>query len=195
MKYFIFDTETTGLLGNRALPLEKQPQVIEFYGMVIDESDDGNNWELVDELDTFFANTTGKRLDVPFTAKSPKSIATITGITDEMLKDEGAKRPTRDDIQRIQDMLDKSDAIVAHNLSFDIGMMDVEAKRLGKMFDYPKRRICTVLETMQLRGHRLNLSALHELLFGEKFAGAHRAKVDVGALGRCVRELIKRGEL
>jgi hypothetical protein len=54
------------------------------------------------------------------------------------------------------------------------------------------RRICTVEQTQHIKGFRLNLSGLHEFLFGEKFSGAHRAKVDVAALVRCSSEMFKR---
>ena len=41
MKAFIFDTETTGLVKNRTIKLDDQPEVIEFYGALVDLSKKG----------------------------------------------------------------------------------------------------------------------------------------------------------
>jgi DNA polymerase III epsilon subunit-like protein len=72
-----------------------------------------------------------------------------------------------------------------------------ELVRLGlhRKFPWPPRHICTVESTMQIKGHRLHLANLHEHLFGEKFAGAHRAMVDVEALTRCFIKLVQDGEI
>ena len=76
-------------------------------------------------------------------------------------------------------------------MSFDQEMIDIEAERLGQILRW-QRLVCTVEQTVHLRGHRLSLSLLHQHLFDEPFAGAHRAKVDVAALIRCSVELHKR---
>jgi DNA polymerase-3 subunit alpha len=73
-------------------------------------------------------------------------------------------------------------------------MINNEMRRLGLTVAWP-RVICTVEETEHLKGHRLKLSDLYELLFGEKFANAHDAKADVEALAKCYFELVKRGEI
>jgi DNA polymerase-3 subunit alpha len=84
--------------------------------------------------------------------------------------------------------------IIAHNLAFDLSMIRFELMRLDAVckFPWPYHGICTVVETLPIRGHRLSLSKLHEYCFGEAFDGAHRAMVDVEALTRCVIHLIKK---
>jgi len=52
-----------------------------------------------------------------------------------------------------------------------------------------------VEQTQHLKGHRLSLGDLHDLLLGERFSGAHRARADVMALARCVSEMIRRDML
>lgn len=83
MKHLIFDTETTGLIDNTGKALDLQPQVIEFYGTILDleRADDGtiSKCEVVGELE--FLADPGKKL--------PDVITRITGITDELLA--GAK--------------------------------------------------------------------------------------------------------
>lgn len=162
----IFDTETTGLIENRSTRLNLQPEIIEFYGI------DGD-----DEIDTLIK---------PKIKELPEIITKITGLTDDDLKDQ---RPFRAHAPAIKNLIEKADCVVAHNLSFDMDMVDLEFERLEQTVAWPKERICTVEQTVYLKGYRLNLSALYELLFEEKFKDAHRAKYDVQALARCYGEL------
>jgi DNA polymerase III epsilon subunit-like protein len=175
----IFDTETTDLIHNSVLPDSKQPRIIEFFGQVID--DDG---VVVEELE-FLCNP-GHRLE--------KITTEITGLTDADLKGQLAFSAHEG---KVRDLLSRCHAMVAHNLSYDLGMLQIELRRCGKIDQtaWPAEKICTVQETEWIKGHRLSLSALHEHLFGEPFAGAHRARVDVQALTRCFMELKQRGIL
>jgi len=185
MKAFVFDTETTGLIRNRTLKLEKQPEIIEFYGCLTDLK----TGKIKKELDTFLAPSKALS-DIPAPGDR-KTITEITGITNEMLK--GA--PTfKEKAKEIVTLIEKSPIVIAHNASFDKEMINIEAERLGITIMWP-RIICTVEATIALKGFRLSLSALHEELFNEPFTGAHRAKVDVSALVRCCVELFQRGFL
>ena len=176
----VFDTETTGLVKNSLIPLKDQPRIIELFGHLIDT--DTDNGESVDELE-FFANP-GMPLE-PIITK-------ITGITDSDLRSE---KPFSANANRLKQMLIRADSIVAHNLSFDLAMLQNEFSRLGEALASPTRKICTVEQSEWYCGHRLSLTALHEHLFGEPFAGAHRARHDVDALTRCFLEMVKRGDV
>jgi len=174
----IYDTETTNLIANTLKAIDKQPHIIEFYGCLVDR----DTQETIDELDLLI------KPPVSITAEITK----ITGIKPEMVAD----APTFYAVAgQIRDMFARADRLVAHNLSYDMQMIDFEFRRLGVVIPMPKDRICTVEQTEHLNGFRLNLNDLHEYLFGEPFKGAHRAKVDVMALRRCYFELIKRGEI
>lgn len=180
MKAFLFDCETTGLISNRTLKLEQQPHVIEFYGGLFDLK----KGKLLDEVNTF--------VRPPKPELVTKEITNITGITYDDLKD----APTFAEVaDKIFPAVEKSPICIAHNLSFDKEMLELEADRLSRKLKWPKRLICTVEQTVHIKGFRMNLSLLHEHLFGEPFAGAHRAKVDVEALARCCKELLKKGVL
>jgi DNA polymerase-3 subunit alpha len=184
MNVLIFDTETTGLVRNSLASLSTQPHITEFYGVLYKVEPDGSP-EKIDELE-FFAN-------VP--VKLEPIITEKTGITNEMLAD---AKPFYEHGRSVLDLIAKADEVVAHNLSFDMRMVEIEIERIEKeqnTFNWPKIRTCTVEATEHLRGHRLNLSKLHEYLFGEPFVGAHRARVDVEALARCYFELVMRGEI
>lgn len=174
MYSFVFDSETSGLVGTSLLPIKHQPKVTEIYGCLLEDG------QKVDEIE-FFANP-GEKLD-------PK-VVSITGITDAMLANE---KPFVHYAPALDKIIARADEVVAHNLSFDVAMIDVEFERCGLVVPWPAGRICTVEATEWIKGYRLSLGALHEHLFGEKFAGAHRARVDVEALTRCFLELRRLG--
>ena len=151
-----------------------QPHVIEFYGCLADLK-------------------TGKiKQEVNLLIKPPVKIeieiTNITSITNDMLQDAPSFDKVAIDIFKF---LEGAPILIAHNASYDREIMDIEAERLMKTIKWP-RTLCTVEQTVSLRGSRLSLGDLHIYLFGEAFTGAHRAKVDVMALLRCCVELYKR---
>ena len=173
----LIDTETTALIKNSLLAEKHQPQIIEFFGCsMVDDSPD------LEELE-FFCDP-GRAL--------PAEITAITGITSAQLK---GQPPFGHFAARVKALIEGSDVIVAHNLSYDQAVIDCEMRRLGQEIVWPANKVCTVEKTEHLKGHRLKLADLHELLFGERFAGAHRARTDVEALARCYFELVRRGEI
>ena len=177
MKCLIFDTETTGLIPNGLLSLDKQPEVIEFYGCRVDLM----TGAVDEELDILIK----PRL------KISDEITKITGIDNDMV---ASSLPFVAHADAISNLIHGSDMVIAHNLSYDKEMIDIEFRRLGKTITWPEGR-CTVEQTVHFKGHRLTLSDLHQFLFEKPFKGAHRAKVDVEALTRCCVELVKNGEL
>ena len=175
---FIFDTETSGLIDNRVLPIEKQPELVEFYGCSVDLA----SGEVLSELDTLVR------------PKRPVSdeITRITGLTNEDL----VAAPSFEEVaDRIAAAIEGSPRVLAHNLSFDMEMIDLEFERIGRKIAWPRRKICTVEATVHISGFRQSLTGLHTALFGEGFPSAHRARNDVAALVRCAVELFRRGEL
>ena len=179
MKSLVFDTETTDLISNSLLPLDQQPRVIEFYGRLIE--DDG---KIISELD-FLCN--------PGHPLSP----TTTRITGIKTADVKREPPFSHFAKQVKELINGAEAVVAHNLSYDFDILNFEFRRCGIFDDvvWPENRICTVESTEWYNGYRLNLTALHEHLFGEPFKDAHRAKSDVEALARCFVEMRKRGDV
>lgn len=177
-----FDTETTGLVANHTIKINQQPHIIEFYGCLVDLKAD----QIQVELDLLIKPP--KQLSDKPEWGDKKTITQITGITNEMLAGAPSFESKADDIITF---IQQAPLLAAHNLSYDKEMLDIEAERLHRTIQWP-RGICTVEQTVYLTGQRLSLGALHEHLFGEKFADAHRAKADVRALVRCLVELHKR---
>jgi DNA polymerase-3 subunit alpha len=195
MKALVFDTETTGLTKNRTIKLDMQPEVIEIYAVLMDLKKN----KKLKELRPFRKLTKTERgLEYLIKPKKPlldkplpgdkKTITQITGITNDALKDAPQFEEVADAIFA---MMEEAPIIIAHNASFDRDMINIEAERMNKTLVWPKV-LCTVEQTIHVRGYRLSLSNLHEELFKEPFAGAHRAKIDVEALTRCCVELVKR---
>jgi DNA polymerase-3 subunit epsilon len=178
----VFDTETTGLTKNRTVRLDKQPEVIEFYGRLVD-LDAGP--EPLKEYYTIIRPTVEYPMS-PFTIRETK-----TKLSNEELKDAPQFKEVADDIH---DFLSEgnSPGNLAHNLSFDREMIEIELERLGRKIVWPLVGICTVEQTVHLRGRRLSQTALHAFLFQKEFEGAHRARNDVVALTNIAVELRKR---
>lgn len=177
MKALIFDTETTGLISNHSIKIDKQPELTEFYGAVVDLA----SGQLLSDLDLLI------KPSQPISAEITK----ITGLTDA---DVAGCPSFRECSGPIMDMLHSCSPAIAHNAAFDKEMLDLEAERIGYKIGW-QRVICTVEQTIHIKGFRLNLSGLHQELFGEGFKDAHRAKPDTQALIRCCVELFKRGML
>jgi len=176
VKTLIFDTETSDLIGNSLLPIDKLPRIIELFGLSLDE-----NCEEVGAYHFLFDPG----------IKITEEITRITSITNEMVK---GKPRFSESSEAIRDLIMDHEEVVAHNLSFDRQMVDIEMKRCGLEVDWPIL-ICTVEQSEFYRGHRLNLQALHELLFGEGFPNAHRAENDVRALARCFIKMRQDGDI
>lgn len=163
-----FDTETDNLIRSFLRPLDKQPHVWWYYSI-----DDGD-----DELD----------LKMDPTVELSKEASKVTKTSRKDL----IGFPTFDQVaEKIKVNIESADLMVAHNLTFDRDVLNFEFQRLGMKVDWPAL-LCTVESTEFLLGYRLNLTALHEYLFGCKFDGAHGARSDVLALRNCYRELVKR---
>lgn len=177
MLYLFNDYETSGLLKPCPIPIEKQPHSIEYYGCLVD----AQSLEIVSEFDTLI------KPPIQITAEITK----ITGITNEMVADAPRFAQVADEIEK---QFNSASRMVAHNASYEREITTIEFKRLGREIKMP-RVFCTVEQTYHLLGHRQKLGDLHELLFGEKFSGAHRAREDVHALLRCYKELINRVEI
>lgn len=180
MRVALFDTETTDLMPNSVIAMEHRPHVIEFYGMILELQ--GDAWTKVAELEFFC------KPPVQIT----EEVQRITGIKPEDVRDAPRFSEKADALRAF---FEDADLAVAHNLSYDMGVINTEMERLGLMMEWPRDKLCTVEATEHLKGYRLKLSDLHEHLFGEPFSGAHRARVDVEAMGRCFVKLWEDGEI
>lgn len=173
----ILDTETTGLISNHAVKLERQPEIIEYFSVLTDLS-------------------TGERhreFEILIKPSNPISaeITEITGIDDEMVKDALGFSEVA---ELIKADIESAPMVIAQNASFDKEVINIEFERLGLIVKWPFT-ICTVEATLHFKGYRLKQAQLYSHLFNDTFKDAHRARPDGEALERICIELYKRGEL
>lgn len=194
MKSVVFDTETTDLVKNSIVPLDRQPRIVEIFATKFEISGPGDHPE-----DAEFKDLGEIEFRVNPGIKIPEESTKITGIGDEMVKN---LPRIFEHMQDIRDFFKDSDMSVAHNHSYDFQLLNFEQRRdciFNKSdlitFPWPKRKLCMVEASMHLKGHRLSLIKLHEELFGEGFDGIHGARSDAEATKRCFIELWKRGDI
>jgi DNA polymerase III alpha subunit (gram-positive type) len=173
-----FDTETSGLIESRLKRQDFQPHVIQFCGILHDLDAD----QEIERFETF--------IRPPAPEHITDHITKVTRITWETVEKAGV---FKDHAKKIRNLIENSPAVAAHNLIFDMDVMNVEIARIKeKEINWPTRQICTIEATNHVHGYRLKLSELHKELFGEEFVDAHDARVDTEALVRCLVELRKR---
>lgn len=176
--YIFIDTETTDLIKSSGVPLAKQPRIIEFCGIITDD-----RGKTVDELNFL--------CDPGFPV--PDFITRITGIKTVDV----AGKPGFDAYaSKVKALIERSHCVIAHNLQFDMGMVNYEFARIASKeaeVNWPVRQICTVEQTSFLKGYPLKMGDMYEHLFGERFPNAHRARNDVVALVKCFWELKGKG--
>jgi DNA polymerase III epsilon subunit-like protein len=174
----LFDTETTGLPQPLSVPLDRQPRIIEFSALKLDDK----SLKEKDRINIMI------NPGVPISAE----ITRITGIKQEDLED---KKSFGVHFRSLVDFFLGETILVAHNLDFDGKLLQFDLQRIGREFTFPWpfRRICTVEASYPIKNYRLNLGALYEIATGKKLQGAHRAINDTLALAECVRYLTKKG--
>lgn len=176
----LLDTETTGLLGPTALPIEDQPHIIEIGLLKLDG-------DTLEEIEEFTALIDPRQ---PLS----REITKINGLRDRDLKG----KPTFPTLYpRLVDFFLGARTLVAHNLPFDRGLLAGELFRIGKMleFPWPPSQICTAEQTEHLRGKLLKQDALYELITGEAANQTHRAGDDIRQLEVIVRWMRGKGLL
>jgi DNA polymerase III epsilon subunit-like protein len=167
----VFDLETTGLPLADGADLNLQPHITEFGAIKLDED--------LKETDVLeFLVNPGVPLD-------PK-ITKITGLTDDMLKDQ---KPFIAKLDQIVDFFLGERILVAHNLPFDRAILKFELERVGRIlsFPWPPEHICTVEVGETVWNKKRKLGDIYLEVTGQEHKGAHRSIADVRALIEIVR--------
>ena len=178
--YLFFDTETTGLPKNWKAPVT-----------------DLNNWPRMIQIAWILCDKNGNRIESddyiikPENFEISREASRVHGITTERAIKEG------DDLERIlnkfNELVEQSDFIVAHNISFDEKILGAELlrKKIQSNFNR-KKKLCTMHSSTNYcripgpYGYKWpKLSELHIKLFGEDFEEAHDASADINATEKC----------
>ena len=186
--YLFFDTETTGLPKNWKAPLS-----------------DLDNWPRMIQIGWILCNEQGDRIDVdgyiikPEGFTIPKDATKVHGISTERAIAEGVA--LEEVLAKFNELIDRSDCIVAHNISFDEKIVCAEFLRKGIETAFAqKNQLCTMNAATNYckipgpYGYKWpKLSELHIKLFGLDFNEAHDASVDINATAKCFWEMRRLG--
>lgn len=188
MKYLFFDTETTGLPKKWKSPVT-----------------DLSNWPRLVQLAYVLCDDNGvKQLEENHIIKPegfiiPDKASAIHGISQEKALREG--KPLLSVLNTFAELIQQSDILIAHNMSFDEKIVGAEFLRNGKTdHTNKKRKLCTMQSTTDFcaipgyYGYKWpTLQELHKKLFGSGFEDAHDAYIDVWITVKCFFELKKSG--
>ena len=186
--YLFFDTETTGLPKNWRAPVS-----------------DLNNWPRMIQIAWILCNSDGSRIESnsfiikPENFIIPYQASRVHGISTEKALNEGSDLKTV--LTEFNELVEESDLLVAHNISFDEKIIGAEFIRKGINSSLNrKRKLCTMQASTDFcrlpgpYGYKWpKLSELHHKLFGYVFDEAHDASVDINATEKCFWEMRKKG--
>lgn len=183
--YLFFDTETTGVPKNYKAPItdvENWPRVTQFA------------WAAYNSDGVLYASF--QSLIKPDGWVVPKEKFFIdNNMSTERCEAEG--RPILGALEQFANMIDSSQFLIAHNISFDQPVIGAEMLRYGVRAKTRPVKICTMQQSTSYcalpRNKWPKLIELHNKLFNVGFYGAHDALADVFACARCFFELQKRG--
>lgn len=188
-----YDTETTGFAKQNAP--DSDPTQPEFVQLAAISTDDEG--EILHQIN----------LMVKADSRVPESAYKIHGISSEKSDKYGVDR--RAALAIFQQMVLKSNFVVAHNEKFDRKVVRSVSARSGSSWKFMKPWICTMKDSKEIlkvpptarqiavgrTGYKEpNLTEAHKALFGEGFDGAHDALADVKACMRVFFELRKNPE-
>jgi DNA polymerase-3 subunit epsilon len=179
-----FDTETTGKADFRSGPeAPHQPRLVQFAGVLCDdECNEISSANIIIRPDGFTI---------------PQEASDIHGITTEIALERGVDCSAARTIYRR--WWHASSLVTAHNVSFDLLMMDIEmCRKFGdQKWGEPRDTFCTMQSMTpicKLPGNYGDfkwpkLQEAHKYCFGDEFDDAHDAMADVRACIRVYRWL------
>jgi len=184
--YLFFDTETTGLPRNWKAPVT-----------------DTNNWPRMVQIAWILSDKNGNRIESkeyiikPDGYNIPSDASRVHRITTQRAVDEGVNLLKV--LKEFNELITKSDVIVAHNIDFDKMILGAEFVRNSIKSEFHfKPKLCTMKASTDYcripgnYGYKWpKLSELHQVLFNEGFDEAHDASVDINATERCFWEMKK----
>ncbi len=188
--YLFFDTETTGLPKNYNAP-----------------ATDTDNWPRLVQLGWYVTSKEGviikrgNRIIKPDGFVIPEQASAVHGITTDIALEQG--QDLRQVLDEFQADLEQVQAVVGHNIPFDVAVVACEMVRLG--MSYGRLVTMTMYDTMRETikycklpnktntGYKFpKLQELYVKLFGHEFEDAHDAFSDISATKDCFYELVNR---
>ena len=202
MKVIVFDTETTGLIPSRfpriASNLEKYPYIVQLSYIVYDT----DTHKILHEQDDI--------IRLPDDVEIPEDSIAVHGITKKLSKNRGIHIDSALEIFSLY--VKQCQCVVAHNIDFDMTMIDVECIRTGINYPFTSEKIyyCTMNKTkdmcnivrkfrnigpngqvrMESYVKKPTLNELHVHLFKRSPKGLLDALIDVRVCLRCFLKVV-----
>ena len=189
-RYLVFDTETTGLPVDWRAPASRL-----------------DNWPRLVQLAWLLCDSGGRPLDRrtstvrPDGFEIPAAATRVHGITTAQAARDGL--PLHEVLTGFSAAIDRSQLLIAHNVSYDRKVLGAEYLRAGlasRLMSMPS--LCTMEASTEYcaipgpRGFKWpSLSQLHSCLLGRGLERAHSAEADVDACAACFFELRRLGVL
>lgn len=173
--YLAFDSETTGLpQWEKPSDDPCQPHLVQVAMIRYDDA--------FEETGRLYAIVRPDGWEIP------EEAAKIHGVTTERALAEG--RPLAEVVQEAESLAAGAKLRIGHNISFDVRMIRIACKRLGKEdFLEHIEKFCTMRKTMEIckitkpdgkKGYKWpNLQEAHRIIIGHEFDEAHDALADV----------------
>lgn len=202
MRVLVFDTETTGLLPSgypcNQSTVSKFPHIVQLSYLVYDTE----THKIVHEQDDIIMVTKGVEI--------PDECTAIHGISKQLSKNRGIHIESALEILSLY--VKQCQCIVAHNIDFDLTMIDVECMRTNINYPFTQDKIyyCTMNKSkalcnivnkyrnvgpngqvrMETYVKKPKLEELHLHLFKRSPKGLHDSMVDVRVCFRCFLKLV-----
>tara|TARA_B100001758_G_scaffold43913_1_gene34954 strand:+ start:13906 stop:14574 length:669 start_codon:yes stop_codon:yes gene_type:complete len=202
MRVLVFDTETTGLIPSgyprMQSTVSKFPHIVQLSYLVYDTEKD----KIIHEQDDI--------IRLPDEIVIPEKCTAIHGITKRLSINRGIYIDNALEILTLY--VKQCQCIVAHNIDFDLGMIDVECMRanISNPFTSDKIYYCTMNKTkdicnivcnyrsvgpngmMRMASYikKPSLIELHTHLFKRSAKGLHDSMIDVRVCFRCFLKVV-----
>lgn len=206
-----YDTETTGLWrSGLSIAHELQPKICSLSAILIEETGP-NTFEVVDQMDDIVKPDgwviPPPQLPVGMTVDEAKKAgiklvaSDIHGITHEMAEEQGV--PLFDTMKRFNELVSRSDTLLAHNEVYDNNIVRHALKLLKRTINLPERRVCTMMMSKDYcrlppnfpggdwKWPRLEEAYRH--VFGREMVNAHSSLADITQAVELYQELKRRG--
>ncbi len=186
--YLVFDTETTGLPRSWRAPasdVHNWPRVVQVA------------WEAYDDRDQLMESHAFIIRPDGFTI--PAGAEKVHGISTAHAEKHGV--PIVQALEAFLVVLENTQVLVGHNISFDLNVVGAELHRVGKGSALQsKSHLCTMRNSTTFcelpgqYGYKWpTLTELHSKLFGEDARETHDAAADTATCSKCFFELKRRG--
>lgn len=181
-KYLFLDTEVIGTVKDLNIPIEMSdywPRIFQIGWIITDKEGhvikEKNN--LIKPTDFIIPNET----------------AMVHGVTNDVALKFGSN--LKDVLLDLHKDIQSSNAIIGHNIEYDLKVLCAEFYRLNYMFVYSKKK---TYDTMKLGSYLIEmnnkwpkLQELYKTLFGHTFEDVHNAMADVVATKECFWEMVR----